>query len=168
MTNTMSKAELLARIQQGWDELHIYLNTLTPEQLITPTDAAGWTAKDHVIHLAVWEESIIPMLEGKRRDEAMGIDKEMWKRHNFDEINAVIQQRHKAMELPDVMQTFNDYHQRVLEKIQTMTDEDLGRPYNHFQPKSTQDAPIIAWITGNTFEHYSDHATWIAAIVTKG
>ena len=128
MTNVMSKAELLAKIQTGWDDFHIYLKTLTTEQLTIPTDAAGWTAKDHVIHLAVWEDSIIPMLEGKRRDEAMGIEKEMWKRHDFDEINAVIQQRHKALSLPEVMQAFDTAHQRVLEKIESMTDEDLGIP----------------------------------------
>jgi hypothetical protein len=168
MTDVMSKAELLAQIQKAWDDFHIYLNTLTPEQLTIPTDAAGWTAKDHVIHLAVWEDSIIPMLDGKRRDEAMGIDKEVWKRHDFDEINAVIQQRHKAMSLPEVMQTFSDFHQRVLEKIGTMTDEDLARPYNYFQPKSSQDALVIQWIAGNTFEHYVDHKPWIAAIVEKG
>jgi hypothetical protein len=168
MTDVMSKAALLAQIQKGWDDFHIYLNTLTPEQLTIPTDAAGWTAKDHVIHLAVWEDSIIPMLEGKRRDEAMGIDKEVWKRHDFDEINGVIQQRHKAMPLPEVKQTFSDFHKRVLEKIETLTDEDLARPYNYFQPKSTQDATIIQWIAGNTFEHYADHTPWIAAIVAKG
>jgi hypothetical protein len=92
----------------------------------------------------------------------------VWKRHDFDEINAVIQQRHKAMSLPEVMQTFSDFHQRVLEKIGTMTDEDLARPYNYFQPKSSQDALVIQWIAGNTFEHYVDHKPWIAAIVEKG
>lgn len=167
MTELMSKATLLAKIQQGWDDFHIYLNSLSEEQLTTPTDAAGWTAKDHVMHLAVWEDSIIALLDGKRRDEAMGIDKAMWKRHDFDEINAVIQLRHQAKPLAEVLQAFDEVHQRVLARLEALTDDDLHRPYNYFQVGSSNEYPVIGWITGNSYEHYEAHTPWIKAIVTS-
>jgi len=165
MFESMNKTQLLANIQQGWDELQHFIGTQTPEQLTTPTDAAGWTAKDHIIHLAVWEDSLLPMLEGKRRHEAMGIDKDMWKRNDYDEINAVIQARHKGMSLAEVKQTLSDVHQRVLAKLETLSDEDLHRPYNYYQPGSSTEYAIIGWIIGNTYEHYADHRRWMAALI---
>lgn len=54
----MKKDELLIRIEQGWNEFQAYIQTLSAAQLAGPTDAAGWTAKDHIMHLAVWEDGI--------------------------------------------------------------------------------------------------------------
>ena len=63
--NKISKAELLARIQSGWDQFSAFLTTLTPEQLTRPTDAAGWTVSDHLSHIAFWEGSIPAWLRGQ-------------------------------------------------------------------------------------------------------
>jgi len=57
----MQKAELITRINQGWDDFTTYLKTIEPEYFTIPTDAAGWTAKDHVMHLAVWENEGDPI-----------------------------------------------------------------------------------------------------------
>jgi|GEM_PF-2242113 len=37
--------------------------------------------------------------------------------------------------------------------------------YNHYQPRSTQTAPMIGHIAGNTFGHYEEHLPWMQAIV---
>jgi len=160
-------AELLARIEAGWDEFNAFINTLTPDQLTQLIDAAGWTVKDHIIHLAMWEDGVWAMLDKQSRREYMNIDREIWKSGDFDRINAVIQQRYKDMPLEEVFSTFQKIHQRLIEKIQSLSDEDLMRPYRYFQPGSSQDQPVIGWIVGNTFEHYAEHTPWIAAIVEK-
>jgi hypothetical protein len=160
----MPKSELLERIEQGFEGINRYLSSLTETQLTQPKDAAGWTAKDHIIHMATWEESILALLSGAAQWEHMNISREIWKQGE-DPINAVIQQRYKDMPLADVRRTFRENHQRVLEKIQSLSDEDLHRPYNYYQPKSQQDKPVILWIQGNTYQHYEAHQPWIAAIV---
>jgi hypothetical protein len=40
-----------------------------------------------------------------------------------------------------------------------MSDEDLKRPYSHFQPDDPpyNPSPVWPWIVGNTFEHYAEH-----------
>jgi hypothetical protein len=167
MTDTMSKAEMLARIQQAWDDFHIYLNTLSEEQLTTPTDAAGLTAKDHVMHLAVWEDGTIALLNGHKRREQMGVDEATWDTHDYDKINGVIQQHYQAKPLAEVLQAFAEVHQRLLEKLGTLTDEDLQRPYSFYQSTSDNEHAVIGWISGNTYEHYAEHTPWIAAIVEK-
>jgi hypothetical protein len=44
-----------------------------------------------------------------------------------------------------------------------MTDEDLQRPYSHYQPNDPphNPAPVLGWITGNTNEHYEEHSSWL-------
>jgi uncharacterized protein (TIGR03083 family) len=167
-TDAMSKAELLTRLQNGWNELNAYLKTLTEAQLTTPADAAGWTIKDHVIHLAIWEDGINALLQHRSRREAMGIDAQTWNSRSVDKMNAIIQQRHKDMPLSQVMDTLRDVHQRLVQQLQVLPEEDLKRPYRDFQPESTSDKPVIGWIMGNTYEHYAEHLPWMAAIIENG
>lgn len=162
---TLGKDELLARIERGWNDFQAYLNTLTDEQLTRPTDAAGWTAKDHIIHLAVWEDGMHALLQGLSRHEYMGIDAATWQTGDYDQINAVIQQRYKDMPLAEAKRTFHDVHERLIGKLRTMTDEELHLPYRHYQPESTAERPVILWLSGNTYEHYAEHQPWIDAIV---
>src|SRR4051794_1166729 len=99
---TLTKVELLRRMQAGWDELNRYIASLSDQQLTGPTDAAGWTVKDHLIHLAIWEDSVFGILEGLARHDYMGVDQEIWESGDFDRINAVIQQRFHDMPIDTV------------------------------------------------------------------
>ncbi len=159
-------ANLLRRIENGWNNLQAYLSTLNEEQLTTPTDAAGWTAKDHLIHLALWEDGVYALLEGQSQREGMEVDEATWKQ-GWDAINAVIQQRYHNLPLDEVLQTIRQRHERLVNKIKSMTDEDLLRPYRHYDSGSDREQPVIGSIVGNTYEHYAEHKPWIAEIVDK-
>jgi uncharacterized protein (TIGR03083 family) len=161
----ISKAELLNKMQQGWDELDAYVKGLSEEQLTGPTDAAGWTGKDHLMHLAVWANGITDMLNGGVRRESMGLDADTWASRDFDRMNAVIQQAHKDKPLGEVLTALRDAHNGLTAKVQSFTDDDLRRPYNAFDPTSPQDRPIIGWIIGDSYGHYEEHIPWIDAIV---
>src|SRR5690349_16666891 len=100
----MDKAELLAKTRASWDKLNAYVATLNDKQLTQLTDAAGWTVKDHLIHLAVWEDGVWALLNKKSRPAQMGVDEATWKRWKFDEINAVIQKLHKDKTWAEVEQ----------------------------------------------------------------
>ncbi len=161
----LSKAELLGHIERGWNDLHTYLKTLTPEQMTTPIDAAGWTAKDHVLHLAVWEDGVEALMRGQNRRQQMGIDVETWKSRDFEAINAIIQQRDQALSLDAVYAHFQAVHQRMMQTLSSFSDDDLYRPVNTFHPESTGEYSIIELIMADTFEHYDEHLPWIRAIV---
>ncbi len=161
--NAINKSNLRRRLENGWDELHEFLDSLSDEQKTEPTDAAGWTVKDHVIHLALWEDSLTALLEGESRAEALGVPDELWGQ-DIDLVNADIQQRYKDMPLDEVMKTLEHSHERMVAKIETLTDADLMRPHSHYQPHSGNDAPVINWIVGNSFEHFAEHLPWMKAI----
>lgn len=166
LDNSLTRENLLRRMELSWNELQTYLASLTAEQLTRPTDAAGWTAKDHIIHLAMWEKAGLALLEGKSKRESMNVTPETWEQGD-DAINAVIQQRYHAMPLDEVMQTLRQNHERMLKKLDTMTEADLLLPYRHYQPDSIEERPIIWSAIGDTILHYRDHMPWIAAIVGK-
>lgn len=160
----LPKSELLARIQQGWDDFQSFISTLSETQLTTPTDAAGWTAKDHIMHLAIWEDGVHALLNKQSRLDRMGVDADTWDSGDYDQVNAIIQQRHKDKPLAEVMQAFRDAHQRLVETVQSLSEEDLLRPYHYYQPGSPIDSPVIDRIIGNTYEHFTEHKPWIRAI----
>lgn len=164
MTERINKSELLAAIDKGWRDLNTYIGTLTEAQMTQPIDAAGWTVKDHLMHLAVWEDGVLALLEKQSRRERMGIDAAMWKRWDFDEINAVIQQQHQDKSLAEVLKTHQEIHQRLIDHLQAASEEDLYRPSSFYDPESSNNA-LVAHIIGNTFGHYEEHIPWMQAII---
>lgn len=169
MDNTpVTTAEMLRRMQDGWDAFQVYLKTLTPEQLMQPTDVAGWAAKDHIIHLAVWEDGIEALLSGQSRQARMDVDDATWKADwhadNFFAINDGIYKRNKDKSLNEVLATFKVVHERLVNTVSKLSDADLMRP--SFDPVSPSTHKIVELIAGNTFGHYEEHRPWIKAIVS--
>src|ERR1700690_184032 len=124
----VTRAEVLDTLQTGWRAFNAYLDTLSEAQATGLTDAGGWTIKDHVIHLAVWEDSMNALFEYRNRAEAMGGDRETFQAGDWDKMNAVIQQRCQHMTWAEVRATFQAVHERLIAKLQTLPDADLQRP----------------------------------------
>ncbi len=161
---TLTKAELLQRLQTGWAELNRFADSLTAQQLTGPTDAGGWTVKDHLIHLAIWEESVIALLDGGSRSRAMGVDEQFWVRGDWDGMNAVVQQRYHALSLADARRMQAEIHQRLLDKIEALSDGDLHRPYADYQSGSDGQGPVIDSVAEASYRHYAEHRPWMEAI----
>jgi hypothetical protein len=164
----MDKASLLSEMDGGFTKLNTYLDGLSDEQMTVPTDAAGWTGKDHLMHLAVWAGSMLAVIDQQPRWEAMGVSKEVWKTivETYDQINAVIQQKHRDLPLAAVKEAFQQTHHVLVERVRSMSDEALLRPYSYYQPWAVDETdPLYAYLQGNTSDHYEEHQAYIAAIV---
>src|SRR5260221_2531363 len=110
----VSTQEMLRRMEQGWNNFQAYLNTLTDEQLTTLTDEVGWTVKDHLTHLAVWEDGIEALLKGQLRHERMGLDKPTLASHDYDKMNSIIRVQHKDKSLAQWRQRLTEAHHRLV------------------------------------------------------
>jgi hypothetical protein len=155
---------LLQRIAVSWTDLITLLDGLSEAQRTELTDANGWTVKDHVIHLAVWEAAGLALLDGKSKRESLDIPPEIWAQYE-DPINAVLHQRYHAMTWEDVIATLHDNHMQTLAKINAMSDADLARPHSDFLPGSAVDDPILIDLEIATCYHYDEHLPWIKAIL---
>jgi len=160
---------LAQEIKNAWDDLDAYLKTLTPEQLTALTDAGGWSVKDHVIHLAAWDDSVHALLEKQSRYERMGISKAVWDQSEINAINAAVWELHKDRPLDEVLKIFQATNQKLVEKVQSMSDSELSRQYKEFQADPARGEQIVGeWISNATHKHYGRHRPWIKAIIDKG
>ena len=155
-------------INTGWDELQTFIASLTPAQMTQPADAAGWTVKDHLIHLALWQDGISALLVGESRAAGMEISQTLWDSEaDTDTINAEMQLTHKDIHLDEVLIRLQKSREKLLAALGKMKDEDLMLPYQHFDKNRVRDYPIFAYIVGNSFEHYREHIPWMQAIVSE-
>lgn len=162
----LNKAALLKEIDAGWQELTTYLNGLSNADFVTNTDAAGWTVKDHVMHIACWEDGVLAVMEGGNRYQRMGLDKATWESHDYDRINGLLQQMHQDKPLDSVRQHLNDVHAGFVDAIDALSEDELYKPYGEYQPEYAEiQDPVIRWLIANSYEHYREHIPWMAAIV---
>jgi Protein of unknown function (DUF1706) len=166
----VTKANCLHFIEMAWGELQRYLATLSAAQMSEPQDAAGWAVKDHVAHLAAWQNGIAALLEGKSRPEAMGISAEVWANHaDYDALNAIIFEAARGDTPAQAMQQLQATYARLVNAITALpVDAALMKPYREYDPTSDQERPIIEYIMGNTAGHYEEHLPWMQAIVAGG
>ena len=148
-------------IEKSWTELGSIIDSLGPSGL-SITGADGWAVKDHLIHIAAWEHSLIALLEGADRHHAMGVGSDV---DETDAINAAVWAMHRNKTPEEALDYFHQTHALMLKLLRTMSDDDLRLPYNHYQPHEPRDAadnrPAVDWVAGNTYEHYAEHIDWI-------
>jgi hypothetical protein len=165
----LDKQGLLHNIEAGWQRLQAFVDSYSEEQLTQPTDAAGWTAKDHLMHLAVWQGSMIDVMDKKPRWECMNVPKDVWATldtGSYDEVNAHIQQQHKNLNLAEVRAELQQRADAFVKRIEEMPAEDLQRPYKDFNPyASNETEPLIEYLKGNSYDHYDEHMPWMRAVI---
>ncbi len=162
--NAISITNLKQRMAQAWRELWDFLNDLEEDDLTKKRDHAGWTIKDHIVHIAFWEIGIAALLKKQSRTDAMGFAANMWDM-GTDAINAAIQTRSRSLSWVEVKAMMEETHEQLLTAIDTLTDEDLTRPYNYFDPAADISEPVLEYIVGNSFGHYEEHLPWMRAMI---
>jgi hypothetical protein len=156
---------VIAPIEKGWAELDALVDTLGDDGLMI-TGQDGWAVKDHLVHVAAWEASLIGLLDGRDRAEAMGIQAS--DDDDTDAINAAIWSLHRQKTPEQAVGYFRETHAALLRSLGKMSDADLQLSYNHYQPNQPRDPaddrPALEWVAGNTWEHYAEHLDWIRAL----
>ena len=150
-TRPADKAELLAMIQTGYEQLDALLATLRAEQMTIPGVNGSWSIKDNLAHLSAWQSYQAARIEGVLAGTeppplASGLEDE-------DVINEDLYQQHKDRPLPDVLAEFRASYQRVLAATEALSWEALNAPF----PWDDGGAPVGGYTLGNTSGHYALH-----------
>jgi hypothetical protein len=156
---------VVAPIDKGWTELNVLVDSLGPKGL-TITGSDGWAVKDHLVHIAAWEHSLIALLDGRDRLTAMGVPNAG---DETDAINGAVWALHSKKSPEQSLAYFRDTHALLMALLSRLSDADLQQPYNHYQPNDPRDPgdnrPVVDWVAGNTYEHYAEHVGWINQLV---
>lgn len=161
--NETTKAQLLERIQTGWERLMDVLAGLDDETKERVDPASGWAIRDHLFHLAAWEQGIAYLLTGRSRTEGMGITATQGRNLTMDQINDVVFERGRERSAAEALAASRMAHEEMLNALADLDDADLQRSYSTFDSQDgDNDRPIIGWIIGDTYEHYEEHLGYIS------
>jgi hypothetical protein len=163
---TAANAEI-EPIAKGWSELGALVDSLGTSGL-ERKGTGQWAVKDHLVHIAAWELSLLALLDCEDRRTAMGVPGAA---EDTDSLNEAIWLAHRHESAEQALGFSRDSHERLMQRLSTMSDADLRRSYNHYQPNDPRDPgddrPVLEWVAGNTYEHYAEHRGYIDQIAKE-
>jgi hypothetical protein len=148
MTNAATtRSTLIDRVNRSWDDLRATVDRLDEGQLSAP-GPEGWSVKDHLAHLARWEEYALSLMDGGDGKAALGMGPEQ---EDVEDINAVLQRRDAGLAPAEVRELLEAAQRRVVARLETLDEAVLERH--------------LGSIESNTHEHLDEHAAWIRELV---
>lgn len=159
MSETMSKAELLAKIdraQQTWESI---VNEAGPERLNEPGAAGDWTLKDVAGHLNAWRARTVNRLEAAARNEDPApnpwpMDMSDENEEDVDRINDWMYQQYRDRSAEDILGEAREQFRRMRAAVEAIPIDDLNAPGRYAW---LGDHPISAVIAGSGEHLYEEH-----------
>ena len=146
----MNKAELLANIRSGRQQLDVALARLSEEQWLGPSLHGDWSIKDLIAHFGFWEGRIVTLYGQLSRGAEPAADEPA-----LHELNAQAYAQHQAQTLDEVRRAERATYLQLLAIAVNAPDDDLFNPQRFAW---TQGKPFAEWIENNTYGHYEEHA----------
>jgi uncharacterized protein (TIGR03083 family) len=167
MSNEITKQQrdqLLERIRSSRAALDQVVGRLGEAQLTTPGPDGGWAVKDHLAHLAAWEQKMLAMVRGRPGYEGLQVDAATYEASNLDQLNAILHERFKALRAADVLAESQRSYAQVLAAVEPLSPAELGARYA--PDDDPEDARrMIDGIVDNTYGHYDEHRAAIEEII---
>ncbi len=158
------KESLAQLTNQAWFDFVTYVDGLSQAQWETLTDAAGWSAKDHVAHVTAWDLAAVELLKHHVPiQRTLGVTDAAWTSGEFDTINAELYHLHREESVVQVKSQRDDVHTRLLAVLDTFSNEDLaGQREIPGLSKGVQ--PLSHDFYELFSMHYVDHLGWIRTL----
>jgi len=161
--------EVKDRIEEEWEALQRAFAPLSEEQMTEP-GTGGWSVKDELAHLAAWARGLAALVRKQPRYPPMGLPAGAAPHTaGIERMNEMIYANNRDLPLASVLDELRAAHEDALAAIAGLSDEDLVRPYDDFQPQDNRPdghTPILWRIAGNTFGHYAEHRETITKMWT--
>src|ERR1035437_4070911 len=119
-----TRASLLADANRERDALSAMLGGMTREQLLWP-GAYGWSAKDHVAHLAAWGRVPFGWYDAGARGEDPPVPAKGHTWATVDALNRAIYEYHRDDQLEHVLADWTDTSRRLLAFTEATSEVDL-------------------------------------------
>ena len=158
MATTKTAAETLAQLDREWAELDGTVRSLSERDLTEIHDPAGWSAKDHLMHVALWERSLLATADGAPRHAALGVDPSTDASEDYDAINAAIFQATRHRPLPEGLDALRSTHAATRARLAAIASAGSA-------PAGAA-ASLLADVPGYA-DHYGQHRGWILELVGR-
>lgn len=162
----LSKQGVLDRMTSASAEMRTELDRLSAEEIAAPGPDGGWSVRDHLAHLAAWQDSISSLIRGGTRWAGLGVDRATYEEQSEDEVNEAIRRQHAGEDVAGTREYLEAAEGRMREAVGGLSDADLSRPSGSFSAEGGGgDGAIVESIAGNTWEHYREHLGWMRELV---
>ena len=152
------KAKLLESTHFERETLERKLHGLTPQEMIFPGSMGAWSVKDILQHLVDWEQRWIGWYEFGKRGEEVHTPEPGYNWREMGKLNEKYRLKYKDRPLDDVLADFHSSYLKIMSVIEKIPEEEMLATGLY---PWTGKLPLIAWIAGNTCEHYH----WAAQMI---
>lgn len=146
----MDRKQVLVKLEKAWEAFNQSYTGLSEEQMLQPGVMEDWSVRDLISHVSWWEEESLKhlphVLQGKRPPRYSVLY------GGIDAFNAQMTELKNALTLVEVRQQALDSHQRLIEYLATVPEEQFASE-TRFRHRLRMD----------TYGHYPIHT---AAILT--
>src|SRR4030042_3729987 len=146
-----SKLELLEATHTEREKLEAKIGGLSSEELSYPGSMGEWSVKDILQHLVDWEQRWISWYEAGKRSEEVHTPEAGYNWRQMGLLNERYRLKHKDRPLGDVMRDYSASYRQIFGIIETIPEAEMLAPGIY---SWTGKVPLVAWISGNTCEHY--------------
>jgi hypothetical protein len=141
----MNKQQLLANLENSWQQFNASFNGLTEAQMAVKGAVGEWSVKDIVAHITIWEKEALKnlpvILQGKRTPRY----KDLY--GGINAFNSKMAQLHRDQSLSVVLKESESTHRHLIAYINNSSEE-LFTYETRFRRRLRLD----------TYSHYPVHA----------
>ena len=121
----------------------------------------GWSVVDHMAHLAFWEQMLVrSYVGGEPQHKVLGVSEEEFRGLNEDSENDIVYRRNRGRDPAEVLTEVWASHDNAVEAISRLPFERLAQPR-----RPGDEYPLSAYVAGNTYDHYREHAEWLKPLL---
>lgn len=160
MSKEMTKGKLLEKIHMERDRFEETVVKLTKDQILDPGLAGGWSVKDILAHISVWEFRMIEWLEQALKGEVPELlaPDRTW--DDLDEMNKQSYSENQSKSLSLILSQFHASFPKAIQAVEE-TPETALIDLNRFEWRDGN--PLWKIVATITFWHYKEHGEQITA-----
>ncbi|MFX0145519.1 MAG: ClbS/DfsB family four-helix bundle protein [Candidatus Hodarchaeota archaeon] len=150
----MTKPQLIEDITVGRKKFEATLSQLDEDQMTTPGLESGWSVKDVLAHIQVWETRMIQWLEDSQRGEVPQMLPPGLTWDDLDQMNEETYLQNRDRPLSEILAEFHQSFPKALDTVKSISEEDLLDPDRY---EWREGKPLWFIVAANTHWHYDEH-----------
>ncbi|HEY46888.1 MAG: hypothetical protein AMJ88_07030 [Anaerolineae bacterium SM23_ 63] len=154
MNDEMKKPQLIESITNGRRKFEETLSQLDEDQMTTPGLESGWSVKDVLAHIRVWETRMVRWLEDIQRGSIPQMLPPGMTWDDLDQMNEETYLENQDKPLMEVLDEFHQSFPKAFDMVKSVSEEDLIDP-DRFEWREGK--PLWFIVAANTFWHYDEH-----------
>jgi hypothetical protein len=161
MSDLISRRDAeLDKAERTWAELLAFVDSLSPFERDEVRNPDGWSAKDHIAHIAAWKRSFVLWIDDISGHGVLGVSEELFNAGDLDRINAGILEVFRDRPWDEVRIEAIAAHRAKIDAVLAQSGSRLLEPMGKVS--------LIEALPDLTWEHDRDHLNWLKQPLTEG